>query len=84
IREYHRRHPNSRALDVYKEAEELLKEEPHVEFSGEEGHGRYLDLHELYNEYINSKFAERNEKTKEPTKYSTYLDVFSQPHKNFM
>ncbi|RZC75635.1 hypothetical protein C5167_051114 [Papaver somniferum] len=31
-----RRHPNSRALDVYKEVEELLKEEPHVEFSGEE------------------------------------------------
>ncbi|RZC86570.1 hypothetical protein C5167_029925 [Papaver somniferum] len=30
-----RSYPNSRALDVYKEAEELLEEEPHVEFSGE-------------------------------------------------
>ncbi|KAI3990590.1 hypothetical protein MKX01_022890 [Papaver californicum] len=80
IREYRRRHPNSRALDVYEEAEELLKEEPHVEFSGEEGHGRYLDLHELYNEYNNFKFAERNEKTKERIEYSAYLDVFSQPH----
>ncbi|RZC57091.1 hypothetical protein C5167_004394 [Papaver somniferum] len=66
IREYHRRHPNSRVLDVYEEAEELLKEEPHVEFSSVEGHGRYLDLHELNNEYINSKFAELNEKAKEP------------------
>lgn len=36
--------------------------------------GRYLDMHELYNEYINSKFAE-------PIEYSAYLDVFSQPHK---
>ncbi|KAI3947291.1 hypothetical protein MKW98_030877 [Papaver atlanticum] len=37
-----RRHPNSRALDVYGEAEELLEEEPHVEFNSKEGHGRYF------------------------------------------
>ncbi|RZC68548.1 hypothetical protein C5167_031806 [Papaver somniferum] len=30
-------HPNSLAFDVYKEAEELLKEEPHMDFSGEGG-----------------------------------------------
>ncbi|RZC56762.1 hypothetical protein C5167_015614 [Papaver somniferum] len=29
----HMRHPNSRALDVYGEYEELLEEEPHVEFN---------------------------------------------------
>ncbi|RZC86131.1 hypothetical protein C5167_026804 [Papaver somniferum] len=28
-------HPKSLALDVYKEDEELLKEEPHMDFSGE-------------------------------------------------
>lgn len=36
--------------------------------------GRYLDLHDLHNQYINSSFGERVD-------YSTYLDVFSQPEK---
>ncbi|KAG5558822.1 hypothetical protein RHGRI_008699 [Rhododendron griersonianum] len=74
IREYHRRHPAARVVDANEEHEELLKEEPRIEFTGEEAMGRYLDMHELYNEYINSKFAE-------PIEYSAYLDVFAQPHK---
>ncbi|XP_059629057.1 splicing factor SF3a60 homolog [Cornus florida] len=74
IREYHRRHSAARVVDANEEYEELLKEEPRIEFSGEEAFGRYLDLHELYNVYINSKFGE-------PIEYSAYLDVFSQPHK---
>ncbi|KAK9178971.1 hypothetical protein WN943_028165 [Citrus x changshan-huyou] len=74
IREYHRRHPSARvAVDASEDYENLLKEEPLVEFSGEEAYGRYLDLHELYNQYINSKFGKEIE-------YSTYLDVFSRPH----
>ncbi|XP_022140873.1 splicing factor SF3a60 homolog [Momordica charantia] len=73
IREYHRRHPAARVVDV-NEDDGLLKEEPQIEFSGEEAFGRYLDLHELYNQYINSKFGE-------PIEYSSYLDVFSQPQK---
>ncbi|KAG6574238.1 splicing factor SF3a60 homolog [Cucurbita maxima] len=73
IREYHRRHPAARVVDVNEE-DGLLKEEPQIEFSGEEAFGRYLDLHELYNQYINSKFGEAIE-------YSSYLDVFSQPQK---
>ncbi|KAJ8536874.1 hypothetical protein K7X08_035275 [Anisodus acutangulus] len=75
IREYHRRHPAARVIiDTGDEYEQLLKEEPQIEFSGEEGSGRYLDLHELFNEYINSKFGE-------PIEYTAYLDVFSQPQK---
>ncbi|GAV66208.1 DUF3449 domain-containing protein/SF3a60_bindingd domain-containing protein/Telomere_Sde2_2 domain-containing protein [Cephalotus follicularis] len=74
IREYHRRHPAARVVDANEEHEALLKEEPSIEFSGEEAFGKYLDLHELYNQYINSKFGE-------PIEYSAYLDVFSQPHK---
>ncbi|CAK9318189.1 unnamed protein product [Citrullus colocynthis] len=73
IREYHRRHPAARVVDV-NEDDGLLKEEPQIEFSGEEAFGRYLDLHELYNQYINSKFGEAID-------YSSYLDVFSQPQK---
>ncbi|XP_022890360.1 splicing factor SF3a60 homolog [Olea europaea var. sylvestris] len=74
IREYHRRHPAARVLDANDEYEQLLKEEPQIEFSGEEAVGRYLDLHELFNDYINSKFGEKIE-------YSAYLNVFSQPEK---
>ncbi|KAF7844607.1 splicing factor SF3a60-like protein [Senna tora] len=36
-----------------------------------EAFGRYLDLHELYHKYVNSKFGE-------PVEYSAYLDIFSQ------
>ncbi|KAJ0753112.1 putative transcription factor C2H2 family [Helianthus annuus] len=72
IREYHRgRHPSAaRVLD----SEQLLEEEPHIQFSGEEAYGRYLDLHELYNDYINSKFGKQID-------YSAYLEVFSQPQR---
>lgn len=74
IREYHRRHPSARVVDVTEEFEEMLKEEPVIEFSGEEAFGRYLDMHELYNEYINSKFGQHID-------YSAFLDVFWQTHK---
>ncbi|KAL1196963.1 putative splicing factor SF3a60 [Cardamine amara subsp. amara] len=74
IREYHRKHPSGRLVDDNEDDEALLKEEPVIAFSGEEGFGRYLDLHDMYNRYINSKFGERIE-------YSAYLDVFSQPEK---
>ncbi|KAL9163150.1 hypothetical protein ABFS82_06G022300 [Erythranthe guttata] len=70
IRDYHRRHSAARYVDTTDEYEQLLKEEPAIEFTGEESFGRYLDLHELYNEYINSKFGQQIE-------YSAYLDVFS-------
>lgn len=74
IREYHKRHPSGRLVDANEDYEARLKEEPIIAFSGEEGNGRYLDLHDMYNQYINSKFGERVE-------YSAYLDVFSQPEK---
>ncbi|KAJ7959329.1 Splicing factor 3A subunit 3 [Quillaja saponaria] len=74
IREYHRKHPVARVVDASEEYEALLKEEPQIEFSGEEAFGKYLDMHELYNQYINSKFGE-------PIEYSAYLDIFSLPHK---
>lgn len=35
IREYHRRHPAARVVDANEEHEELLKEEPRIEFTGE-------------------------------------------------
>jgi splicing factor 3A subunit 3 len=40
----------------------MVKEEPHINFTGEEGLGRFLDLHELYLQYINSKFGKKVKK----------------------
>eukprot|EP00249_Psilotum_nudum_P015382 c25297_g1_i3 orf=216-1733(+) len=73
IREYERRHPNALIVDVGDDPEELLKEEPWVDFSGEESFGRFLDMHELYNKYLNSKFES-------PIEYSAYLEYFPQTH----
>uniref|UniRef100_A0ACD5VTM5 Uncharacterized protein n=1 Tax=Avena sativa TaxID=4498 RepID=A0ACD5VTM5_AVESA len=74
IRESHRRNHSARFVSETDDHEELLKEEPAVEFSGEEAFGRYLDLHELYNEFINSKFGSLME-------YSAYVGTFSQTEK---
>ncbi|KAJ6868127.1 splicing factor SF3a60 [Populus alba x Populus x berolinensis] len=73
IREYHRRHPAARVVDANEDYEAMLKEEPVIEFTGEEAFGKYLDMHELYNQFNNLKFEK-------PIEYSTYLDIFSQPH----
>lgn len=49
----------------------FLREDPHVEFTGEEGGGRYLDLHQLYLQFINSKsFGKQIE-------YMEYLACFA-------
>ena len=39
----------------------------------QESYGRYLDLHELYNQFLNSKFGR-------PMEYSAFLEEFSQTH----
>eukprot|EP00955_Chlamydomonas_euryale_P116043 366393-Chlamydomonas_euryale.AAC.2 len=41
--------------------EHLLREEPRPEFSGEEGLGRCLDLHEHFQRFVNSKFGKKME-----------------------
>ncbi|XP_048624567.1 splicing factor SF3a60 homolog [Brassica napus] len=74
IREYHRKYPSGPLADATADYEALLQVKPVISFSGEEGVGRYLDLHDMYNQYINSKFGDRVE-------YSAYLDVFSHPEK---
>lgn len=55
------------------------REEPRVEFSGEEGQGRFLDLHEHYHTFINSKFGHSKEEApKEYQDYVTSVTDFSQ------
>lgn len=74
IRDYHRRHLGAREVEVPEDPDELIKEEPWVEFSGEEAFGKHLDLHEFYNAFINAKFGR-------PLEYSAYLEELQQTHK---
>ncbi|CAD7693786.1 unnamed protein product [Nyctereutes procyonoides] len=79
IKESHRKHPNEICVPMSVEFEELLKarENPSeeaqnlVEFTDEEGYGRYLDLHDCYLQYINLKALEKPD-------YITYLSIFDQ------
>ncbi|GAB4814775.1 hypothetical protein N2152v2_001821 [Parachlorella kessleri] len=58
LREYHRRFPNTDITEAEND-EAVLREEPQVPFSGEEGLGRYLDLHDHLQAYVNSKFGKQ-------------------------
>uniref|UniRef100_A0A8C3GHA6 Splicing factor 3a subunit 3 n=1 Tax=Cairina moschata TaxID=8855 RepID=A0A8C3GHA6_CAIMO len=66
IKEFHRKHPNEICVPMSVEFEELLKARDNpseeaqnlVEFTDEEGYGRYLDLHDCYLKYINLKSSE--------------------------
>ncbi|KYM78567.1 PREDICTED: splicing factor 3A subunit 3 [Atta cephalotes] len=77
IKEFYRRHPNEISVPMSVEFEELAKmrENPTeelsnlVEFTDEEGYGKYLDLHECYQKYINLKGIEKID-------YITYLSTF--------
>ncbi|KAL0268427.1 UNVERIFIED_CONTAM: hypothetical protein PYX00_010380 [Menopon gallinae] len=77
IKDFYRRHPNEISVPMSVEFEELTKmrENPTeensnvVEFTDEEGYGRYLDLHECYYKFLNLKGIEKVD-------YITYLTTF--------
>ncbi|KAL1460214.1 hypothetical protein WDU94_012147, partial [Cyamophila willieti] len=77
IKEFHRKHPNEICVPMSVEFDELnrMRENPTeeasnmVEFSDEEGYGKYLDLHECYEKYINLKGVEKVD-------YISYLAQF--------
>ncbi|XP_028317381.1 splicing factor 3A subunit 3 isoform X2 [Gouania willdenowi] len=79
IKEFHRKHPNEISIPMAAEFEELLKARDNpseeaqnmVEFTDEEGYGRYLDLHDCYLKFINLKGADKLE-------YISYLSSFDQ------
>uniref|UniRef100_A0A671SNL1 Splicing factor 3A subunit 3 n=1 Tax=Sinocyclocheilus anshuiensis TaxID=1608454 RepID=A0A671SNL1_9TELE len=72
IKEFHRKHPNEICVPMSVEFEELMKAKDNpseeaqnlVEFTDEEGYGRYLDLHDCYLKYINLKGVEKLEYVK--------------------
>ncbi|XP_034253187.1 splicing factor 3A subunit 3 [Thrips palmi] len=79
IKEFYRRHPDEISVPMSVEFEEIgkLRENPAedtnnmTEFTDEEGYGKYLDLHECYEKYINLKGIEKVD-------YITYLTTFDQ------
>ncbi|KAL4446223.1 hypothetical protein ABPG77_003030 [Micractinium sp. CCAP 211/92] len=58
VREYHRKFPDDDLTEAEND-EALLQEQPAVPFSGEEAMGRFLDLHESFQTFINSKFGKQ-------------------------
>ena len=62
IKDFHRRHPGesisvpmSVEFDELKKAREGNDDAIMAEFTDEEGYGRFLDLHECYEKYVNLK-----------------------------
>ncbi|XP_067128795.1 splicing factor 3A subunit 3 [Centruroides vittatus] len=79
IKEFHRKHPNEIMVPMATEFEEInqARENPTeemqnmVEFTDEEGYGKYLDLNECHEKFLNLKGIEKID-------YLTYLSVFDQ------
>ena len=76
IKEFHKKHPDEISIPLSTEFEQMAKAYQNseamsllVEFTDEEGYGRYLDLHECYDKYINIRGVEK-------TDYITYLMIF--------
>jgi len=66
IKEFHRRHPGEISVPMSIEFDDLkkIRENPAddttvLPFSDEEGYGKFLDLHECYDKFINIKGVER-------------------------
>lgn len=79
IKDFHRKHPGEINVPMSVEFEELAKfrENPSeetqdmAEFTDEEGYGKYLDLHECYEKFINLKGIDKID-------YISYLSTFDQ------
>lgn len=77
IKEFYKKHPKEISVPLSVEFEELLPKSYNnpddilqlVEFTDEEGFGRYLDLHECFVKYLNIRGIEKID-------YITYLMVF--------
>jgi len=82
IKEFHRRHPNEISIPMSVEFDELkrVRENPSddtamIQFSDEEGYGKYLDLHECYSKFINLKGVERIDYIQYITSFDKLADI---------
>ncbi|CAI5536033.1 unnamed protein product [Closterium sp. Naga37s-1] len=74
IREYHRRHAGARVVEGEADVDELIKDEPWVQFSGEEAMGKHVDMHAWHQQLCNARFGRAMD-------YPTFLDQLPQTHK---
>ncbi len=66
VKDFHRRNPNEVEQPMTMEFLKLDKQRAHppehlqtlVDFTDEEGYGKYLDLHQLYDVYVNLRQME--------------------------
>ena len=61
IREYHRKFPKEPSVESYEHemlGALLTRDDPSLAFSGEEAEGRYVDMHECHEMYLNLKGAD--------------------------
>ncbi|KAG1663564.1 hypothetical protein FOA52_013184 [Chlamydomonas sp. UWO 241] len=80
VKDYYRRFPTDEVTEAEND-EHLLKEEPRLEFSGDEGLGRFLDLHEHYQAFINSKFGKKFEYFEYVGSFAADLKEVAKAHK---
>jgi len=73
IKDYHRRFPNLtiEKLETPSLEDETEEEVPYAEFTGEEGYGKYIDLHIIYEKYVNMRQFKDNR-----VDYLHFLDKF--------
>ncbi|KAJ3051597.1 hypothetical protein HK097_007378 [Rhizophlyctis rosea] len=72
LKDYHRRYPNETVEPLELElVPDVEKEEQELDnmFSGEEGMGKYLDLHAIFEQYVNLKDVKK-------VNYQVYLSEF--------
>jgi splicing factor 3A subunit 3 len=77
IREFHENNPNQIKNHQYLEMENPKM--PEINFTSEESNGKYLDLHELYGIFINTKFFKSKpnfEKIFQEFSYRSYVSSF--------
>jgi len=77
IEQFYKKHPNEVSIPMSMEFDELAKQRENpsedsqnvVDFTDEEGYGKYLDLHKCYEQYLNLKGVEKID-------YITFLSTF--------
>jgi len=89
VREYHRQFGHSATNLTPASQRELEEDEQAVtvdfalgedlvasQFSGEEMYGKFVDLHAIYNEYVNMKQFQNQKGSGMPVDYITFLETF--------
>lgn len=77
IKEFYKKHPNEISIpmsvefDEFGKTRENVNEMNLVDFTDEEGYGKFLDLNECFDQYLNLKGVEKID-------YLTYLNTYDQ------